>query len=150
MCLMIINVFSRILLFVFVSKLGCVDTQLVGDGYCDDEVNIAECSYDGGDCCGLSPNTKFCKACECFQEGTLSQKNLKLHFPRKVCLSICPSVWSSPVLSKKKSVKQNTSSVKEIHSESCCCHCSAGKGKANQSLASCIHHTIEFHHVCGS
>ena len=52
-----------------------------------------------------------------------------------------------PVPSQKKSVKQKislkkvvrcTSSVTRIHSESCCCHCSAGKGKANPSPASCI------------
>ena len=73
---------------MFVSKLGCVNTQLVGDGYCDDEVNVAECSYDGGDCCGENPNTKFCKACECFQEGTLSQKkntHSKYDFFSKCC-----------------------------------------------------------------
>ena len=23
----------------------------VGDGFCNDETNIAECDYDGGDCC---------------------------------------------------------------------------------------------------
>ena len=25
---------------------------LVGDGHCNDEMNTAECNFDGGDCCG--------------------------------------------------------------------------------------------------
>ena len=25
---------------------------LVGNGFCNDDTNIAECDYDGGDCCG--------------------------------------------------------------------------------------------------
>ena len=29
-----------------------VSNALVGDGYCNDELNIAECNFDGGDCCG--------------------------------------------------------------------------------------------------
>ena len=29
-----------------------VSNALVGDGYCNDEMNTAECNFDGGDCCG--------------------------------------------------------------------------------------------------
>ena len=29
-----------------------MSNALVGNGYCDDEMNIAECNFDGGDCCG--------------------------------------------------------------------------------------------------
>ena len=25
----------------------------IGDGYCDDTANNANCNYDGGDCCGI-------------------------------------------------------------------------------------------------
>ena len=52
-------------------RIGCVDSQKVGDGYCDDETNIAECSYDGGDCCGLNVNRKFCRTCKCLGPGNI-------------------------------------------------------------------------------
>ena len=29
-----------------------VANTLIGNGYCDDEMNITECNFDGGDCCG--------------------------------------------------------------------------------------------------
>ena len=38
---------------------------LIGDGYCDDGLNKAECEFDGGDCCGPSVNTDFCTLCIC-------------------------------------------------------------------------------------
>ena len=30
---------------------GCDNAALVGNGFCNDDTNIAECDYDGGDCC---------------------------------------------------------------------------------------------------
>merc|ERR1711971_494388 len=43
--------------------------HMVGEGTCDDDVNIPECNYDGGDCCG--PN-KVCFSeysdCECKED----------------------------------------------------------------------------------
>ena len=38
----------------------------VGDGVCDDLTNIAECNYDGGDCCLFPRNTTYCSICQCF------------------------------------------------------------------------------------
>ena len=32
----------------------------IGDGFCDDQYNIPECNYDGGDCCGSCTNTNHC------------------------------------------------------------------------------------------
>ncbi len=42
----------------------------IADGFCDDKVNIEECSYDGGDCCRLGAELKpnghlFCTNCLC-------------------------------------------------------------------------------------
>ena len=31
-------------------NLGC-DQDLLGDGFCDDDMNNMMCNYDGGDCC---------------------------------------------------------------------------------------------------
>ena len=38
---------------------------MVGDGYCHDEANNADCDYDGGDCCGSCVVKKYCSECEC-------------------------------------------------------------------------------------
>ena len=38
---------------------------MIGDGFCNDETNNADCSYDGGDCCGSCVMTDHCSQCEC-------------------------------------------------------------------------------------
>ena len=45
--------------------LGCNQPTLIGDGYCNDEVNILDCDYDGGDCCGSCINIDLCINCSC-------------------------------------------------------------------------------------
>ena len=42
----------------------------VGDGYCDDQTNINECNYDGGDCCLNVVNMDFCSLCLCYENAT--------------------------------------------------------------------------------
>ena len=45
---------------------GCSGTAAwIADGYCDDDNNNMECSYDGGDCCGPNANTQYCDDCSC-------------------------------------------------------------------------------------
>ena len=44
---------------------------LVGNGYCDDSTNNANCNFDGGDCCGSCVNKEYCKRCECFNETAI-------------------------------------------------------------------------------
>ena len=39
--------------------------SLIGDGFCNDETNNADCNYDGGDCCGSCINTDYCLHCIC-------------------------------------------------------------------------------------
>ena len=43
---------------------GC---EWQGDGYCDDENNMAACDWDGGDCCNndLPDYDIFCSECQC-------------------------------------------------------------------------------------
>ena len=43
---------------------------LVGNGYCNDETNNADCNYDGGDCCLLDVNSEHCSECECYHQET--------------------------------------------------------------------------------
>ena len=42
---------------------------LVGNGYCNDEANIATCNYDGGDCCGVCGIKDHCVECLCHVEA---------------------------------------------------------------------------------
>merc|ERR1712150_353532 len=37
----------------------------VGDDYCDDECNVENHDFDGGDCCGDDVETSFCIECAC-------------------------------------------------------------------------------------
>ena len=49
--------------------LGCVHNYgLIGNGFCNDEANNADCLYDGGDCCGSCVLTDFCAECACLDE----------------------------------------------------------------------------------
>ena len=43
----------------------CENPQFIGDGYCDDHLNIHDCTYDGGDCCGPAVQTNYCSDCQC-------------------------------------------------------------------------------------
>ena len=45
--------------------LDCNQPILIGDGYCNDEVNILDCGYDGGDCCLSLVITDYCTNCTC-------------------------------------------------------------------------------------
>ena len=59
--------------FLFISHkyqflLDC--PNLIGDGYCNDETNILDCGYDGGDCCGSCVITDYCTKCECIANIT--------------------------------------------------------------------------------
>ena len=39
--------------------------EWIGDGFCDDLNNNEGCEFDGGDCCGVLMNKRFCSECEC-------------------------------------------------------------------------------------
>ena len=40
--------------------LDCsANVTLIGDGFCNDETNNADCNYDGGDCCVKPKGTDF-------------------------------------------------------------------------------------------
>ena len=42
----------------------------MGNGYCQDDTNTAECNYDGGNCCGPNVNIKNCDDCICYSHET--------------------------------------------------------------------------------
>ena len=43
----------------------CPQPTLIANGYCNDETNTQECSFDGGDCCGSCINIDLCTNCSC-------------------------------------------------------------------------------------
>ena len=45
----------------------------IGTGWCNDENNIADCGFDGGDCCGQDIKTLHCSDCECLGENIASK-----------------------------------------------------------------------------
>ena len=42
-----------------------MNPNLVGDGFCNDEINNLHCAFDGGDCCGTCINKNYCLNCDC-------------------------------------------------------------------------------------
>ena len=52
--------------------LAGVTNAFVGDGFCNDESNNAECNYDGGDCCLMNVNTDTCSDCNCLATGVIT------------------------------------------------------------------------------
>ena len=43
--------------------------EWIGNDVCNDEVNNAECNFDGGDCCGACINTDNCSQCLCHEDS---------------------------------------------------------------------------------
>ena len=52
---------------------------MVGNDYCNDETNTANCNYDGGDCCILNTNTTHCSDCACHIQETCQAGNHPLY-----------------------------------------------------------------------
>ena len=47
---------------------GCDYWQVIGDEFCDDEANNAECNFDDGDCCDYLNDFSLCQECICRSE----------------------------------------------------------------------------------
>ena len=45
-----------------------VSPEILGNGFCNDEANIAACSFDGDDCCKICINSEFCTECLCYDD----------------------------------------------------------------------------------
>ena len=50
----------------------CPTPDLVANGICNDETNNGTCSFDGGDCCLSSPITDHCSECACSTTGVIT------------------------------------------------------------------------------
>ena len=44
-------------------------SEWINDGFCDDTNNNEANNFDGGDCCGLHVNKRFCIQCRCIRKS---------------------------------------------------------------------------------
>merc|ERR1712159_22083 len=62
----------------------CPIAKFKGDGVCDDDNNIPDCEFDGGDCCnkpnGKKEQFKFCKKCACLKKSTIETHIISTRF----------------------------------------------------------------------
>ena len=65
----------------------CKPSNWLGDGTCDDVTNIAECGYDHGDCCLSSLNTDYCSNCSCSSNGVITSPGFPQHYDYNLDLS---------------------------------------------------------------
>ena len=64
----------------FDPKLGCdADVTLIGNDFCNDETNNAECNYDGGDCC-VNIRGHYCSECNCLVGGKITSPGFPQHY----------------------------------------------------------------------
>ena len=56
----------------------------IGDGYCEDSMNIEECNYDGGDCCSKNSWYLYCKACICHPEAPQNPNEKKIGYSEQI------------------------------------------------------------------
>jgi hypothetical protein len=47
----------------------CIEIWL-GDGICDDKNNMANCIFDGGDCCNPTADKTYCADCYCLDPSS--------------------------------------------------------------------------------
>ena len=60
----------------------CPVWDITGDGFCDDEANIAECGYDFKDCCQMGNDRTVCEDCFCFVPEDDQASIKEKHFER--------------------------------------------------------------------
>lgn len=60
--------FPKIRDFQFFLAAHCSRKSWVGDGKCDDLINMDLCEYDGGDCCMAIVDALYCDVCKCHSD----------------------------------------------------------------------------------
>ena len=81
---------------------------MIYDGYCNDETNmLAECDYDGGDCCLDEIDDLKCDECICHQDGS--------RHPTKLCTEYLNKFWIEHTIRKVKFLSKNSILTKPQH-----------------------------------
>ncbi len=73
-------IYKLVIVFIPVAVEACPYPDHQSDGWCDDNANIKECEYDGGDCCKstkhLKPNGHlFCTNCSCSSSMNMTDRS---------------------------------------------------------------------------
>ena len=63
---------------------------MIGNGYCNDETNNAECNFDAGDCCGSCASMEQCSDCQCL-DGSPTNYLCKKRIER----ALLKTLWNS-------------------------------------------------------
>ncbi len=61
------------------------DLTFMGDGVCDDKLNVAFTNFDMGDCCDASADRSLCSICRCSRQqiyipSKWNKKNFELEY----------------------------------------------------------------------
>ena len=64
----------------------CLNPNVVGDGICNDETNHLGCNYDGSDCC-VNVNTDSCSSCNCIGGGVITSPGFPGNFDNHLDLT---------------------------------------------------------------
>ena len=100
--------------------LDCNQPTLIGDGYCNDEVNILDCGFDGGDCCGSCIITDFCTNCSCIG-GVTGNDVLNARVDALVGDGFCHDMMNNPGCNYDHG-DCCLSNVTTNHCSNCTCH----------------------------
>ena len=60
---------------------------MIGNDICNDDTNIGECEYDGGDCCLMNVNTDSCSECNCLVSGVITSPGFPGNYDDNLDLS---------------------------------------------------------------
>ena len=63
------------------------DKKWIGDGICDDEVNLPKCAFDEGDCCLNEIVDTNCHECICHSDGKRHQMTTTTQMSKAMCTS---------------------------------------------------------------
>ena len=64
------------------------DKKWIGDGICDDEVNLFKCAFDEGDCCLNEIVDTNCYKCICHIDGKRHQMTTTTQIPQLQYMSV--------------------------------------------------------------
>ena len=59
---------------------------MIGNGFCNDETNIADCNHDGGDCC-VNVNKDVCTDCDCISDGIITSPGFPQNYDNNLDLT---------------------------------------------------------------
>ena len=75
----------------------CTNLNLTGNSICNDETNVAGCNFDGGDCC-VNINTDYCSECNCLGSGVITTPGYPGYYENNLDLTWLIQVQSGQLI----------------------------------------------------